>query len=688
MRLLLAFLALSFFQFCVSSAETPPPGDVIQLEEVIVTATRLPQSIREVPASASLAGREEIERLPAASLPELIAALPGVQVLDHNGNGADPAVVVRGFYGAGENDYVLVLKDGVPLNRAGDSRVDWNALPLEEIESLELVRGPASVLYGDNALGATLQLRTGDVDHEGLAGSGFLRAGSHEALESGLRLAHRVRNTARRMYYNDRSSRGFREHGAFAHRSLGFELEQRPEGGGLLNVGFAWSGGKQDLPGPLPASAMDANRRAVQGIHSGDVRDEDSGRFDLRLDARPLPGGGLLALTGSVSVRSIRETSTLLLDHGVPPEGYVDRQRQTAGERGLRASCELRMPTVLEGLPGVLLLGYELGAVTHRSRWRNLLVPALLDSDERNGRLAQAGILHLRLEPLPVLKLYLGSRYDFVQDTQVRHTRFSPRLGASLDLRELGLRGDFLRGSLWLNASQAFKLPTLEQLYDNRDLLTEFGIVRFSNERLRPQSGRNLEAGMHLGAGADLALDASVYRMEMEDEIDFDLQQYRYRNINRSIHEGVDLEATLRLPAAHYLNLGAAVCRAVCDGGPDDGNRLERVPDRSLSLGGGGSLFGLSYHLQLNHTGEQFIDRGNTETIEAWQTLDLKLGYRAGRIELELSVYNLLDVEYSSSGYMALSQFIAMTDPGADPALRLEYPGSGRRVLAGLNFGI
>src|SRR5207248_926146 len=86
--------------------------------------------------------------------------VPGITVLQGDGIGLAPRLVVRGFYGGGETEYVTVLVDGVPLSQLATGQVNWDLIPLQAIESIEVVRGGASSLYGDAAVGGVVNLIT------------------------------------------------------------------------------------------------------------------------------------------------------------------------------------------------------------------------------------------------------------------------------------------------------------------------------------------------------------------------------------------------------------------------------------------------------------------------------------------------------------------------------------------------
>lgn len=119
-------------------------------EDTVSTPSRRPHPLDQSPAPVSVIGAERIRRSGALTIPEALALLPGVDIIRQSEMNAQ--VSVRGFNGYTSNK-VLVMLDSRPVFNLADASVDWNLIPvsLDDIERIELVRGPGSVLYGENA---------------------------------------------------------------------------------------------------------------------------------------------------------------------------------------------------------------------------------------------------------------------------------------------------------------------------------------------------------------------------------------------------------------------------------------------------------------------------------------------------------------------------------------------------------
>jgi vitamin B12 transporter len=121
---------------------------------VVVTAARVPTRIDAALADVTLIGREEIEAAGPSTLAELLARQPGVQVATRGGGAA-------GVYLRGNADtHTVVLIDGQRIGSATTGSFDFSMLPLAAIDRIEILRGPASALYGADAIGGVVQIFT------------------------------------------------------------------------------------------------------------------------------------------------------------------------------------------------------------------------------------------------------------------------------------------------------------------------------------------------------------------------------------------------------------------------------------------------------------------------------------------------------------------------------------------------
>lgn len=135
---------------------TASAQDATELDEVLVTATRTEIAVRDSLAPAQVIGREEIERSQSASLQDLLRGRAGINLTNAGGLGKQSSLFLRGTNSA----HTLVLVDGIRINSADLGLAMIQDMPLEQIERIEIVRGPQSSLYGADAIGGVIQIFT------------------------------------------------------------------------------------------------------------------------------------------------------------------------------------------------------------------------------------------------------------------------------------------------------------------------------------------------------------------------------------------------------------------------------------------------------------------------------------------------------------------------------------------------
>lgn len=162
----------------------PAQADDAQLGHVVVTATRQPISADEALASVDVIERDEIARAGHSGLLGLLASRPGVQMARNGGPGSSGSVFIRGA----NSGHTLLLVDGVRIGSATSGSPVLETIPLEIIERIEILRGPASALYGADALGGVIQVFTRK-GREGFQPSARVGVGSDGAREASATLA-------------------------------------------------------------------------------------------------------------------------------------------------------------------------------------------------------------------------------------------------------------------------------------------------------------------------------------------------------------------------------------------------------------------------------------------------------------------------------------------------------------------
>ncbi|MGZ5050350.1 MAG: TonB-dependent receptor domain-containing protein [Methylobacter sp.] len=129
---------------------------VQDLPEMVVTATRTETDKNQLAAAATVYTRKDIERLQAKTLPELLRGSAGIDIVESGGYGKDTNIYMRGT----NSDHVLVLIDGIKVGSVTAGTTPFQFIPLDQVERVEIIRGPQSSLYGSEAIGGVIQIFT------------------------------------------------------------------------------------------------------------------------------------------------------------------------------------------------------------------------------------------------------------------------------------------------------------------------------------------------------------------------------------------------------------------------------------------------------------------------------------------------------------------------------------------------
>lgn len=128
------------------------------IDEVVVTGTRNERLLKEVPARIDIVTPKLIKQAPAQSIDDVLSMFSGVNTTRSGGMGTmHTNVSIRGLAGD-EQGRTLVLYDGVPINSSDGGSVNWNSIHIDNVERIEIFKGPGSSLYGNNAMGGVINI--------------------------------------------------------------------------------------------------------------------------------------------------------------------------------------------------------------------------------------------------------------------------------------------------------------------------------------------------------------------------------------------------------------------------------------------------------------------------------------------------------------------------------------------------
>ena len=146
-----------FFSFSKAYSQDQETHTV---DEIVITATLQETKQENVPQPVTIITREEVAKSPAYNVGELLDFVPGVRIISAGTVGVPHGVSIRSLNGGPASNKSLVLLDGRPMNDAWAGGINFNAIPFEIIDRIEVVRGPGSALYGSQATAGVINVLT------------------------------------------------------------------------------------------------------------------------------------------------------------------------------------------------------------------------------------------------------------------------------------------------------------------------------------------------------------------------------------------------------------------------------------------------------------------------------------------------------------------------------------------------
>ena len=633
-----------------------------ELDPIEVTATRSLLAESDVAAAVSVIGADDVGRgRPLVSLAELLDQVPGLFVQNAGNFAQDLRLSLRGFGARSSFGVrgVAVIVDGIPQTLPdGQSQLD--AIDPADVETIEVLRGPSSALYG-NAAGGVIRITTRAPGTASAARFDQV-VGRYGLIDSRASLAGGSEQLGLRLSAGRFDSDGFREHASVRQYRAGMQLRWQPDPDTRLtaSAGYFDAPEEQD-PGGISAETAAENPRAAReanvAFDAGETLEQ--WRFGAGLTHRfGANRHQQLRLTGFAFLRDF--ANRLPFESG----GQVAFDRTFTG---LDGQYELDAP--LAGLEQRLTLGVDLRRQDDdRERFDNLQGvrgPRVLDQRERVDSLGV--YLQQRLRLGEDWTLRTGVRFDEVQlDVDDRFVDNGDQSGQRTWREWSPGIGVIWRAveslSVYANLGSAFQTPTTTELANPADPGSGGGF----NPALAPETARSLEVGLRGEIGGRLRYEAALYRARIDDAIvSFEVPEFSgsgrdfFRNAGRATRAGIEVTASARLGEnwrlrAGYTGTRFEFDRFVTPSGDFSGNRIPGVPRHrgyaSLDWDGDAGWYAGG---DLRAASSVPANNANTAASTDYATFDLHVGRRlslsAVDLELSLGLSNALDERYTDN---------------------------------------
>ncbi len=610
---------------------------------VVVMATRFPEKRLEHPIGVTLITQEQIAGSTAATLPDLLSRYAGINVRNNTGS-PDVAVDMRGFGVSGDQN-TLVLLDGQRLNDIELTTVRWSAIPLEAIERIEIQRGGGAVLYGGGASGGTINIIT----RSPIAGvrSAVVGAshGSYNANDLRARVNLAGTDTGFSLNASQYNSDNYRVNNPLQQGNVLGDLRWTGIRGGLV-FKFGLDNQNLRLPGARTAAQLETDPRGTATPGDYSARDGRqamlSGRYEF--DAAELA----LDL-------AYRDTRRIGFFDDYSGFGFSTFTDTTA--RVWALTPRLKLPHRLFERDNTLIVGMDADiwdySALRAARFDQLGAPQVNLAATQKDR-AYYAQNHTAITA--ATKLTLGVRLQHAEISA--SDRVNPASYANTSQTrsprawEVALRHNFTPAlALYGKLGASFRVATVDEIYN------QFGGPVFDSilTPLEPQTSRDHEIGLeHRFVRGRMR--ASLYRMELRNEIHFNALTFSNMNLPPTRREGAELEGSWSFGGGFdlfgsYTHARAVFREGVFAGVDVSGNTVPLVPRNSVKLGLNWRLADkTSLGGALGYVGKQYFDNDQANTypgqMASFVTADAKLSRIAGPWTFTLAGNNLTDKKY------------------------------------------
>jgi len=606
-----------------------------QFDAVIVTATRFSEVDTSVAVNTSVITRLDIRNTPAQNLPDVLSTRAGIDVHQIGGAmGRDATVDMRGF-GSTATSNTLVLVDGLRVNPVDMGSIIWSAIPLENVERIEIIRGSGTILYGDGATGGVINIITSKSERP-VAGVTAMM-GSYSYKGADVQLANGNDKAYYNIFVNYASSNGYRHNSQQDQHTVsgrvGLLLDR-----GELSADFASYKESTGQPGAIFSAAYRDDPRSTRTPLNKESRDGYRLRpgISYRLNDR-------LTLEGE-----------LALDHQQLDSKYISI-----------ASASDRIRDTSSFTPR-LRWGHDLGSLTSETVFGFDYYDGKVTSSNtgfaNQGASQESSAFYFQniTKFTQHLSLTIGGRTQRMKQSAHQDAYvpwFSPAMEGAVarttNAYDLGLAYATDGWRVYGKTGTTFRFANVDELFGFDPILF---VPVFAGD-IRPQHGRINEIGGNMAVGM-ANLRASIYQLELTDEIGYDDALGANTNLLPTSRQGAELEAELKVAENLRVRLSYAYTDARFRAGAYSGNAVPLVPrdQASAQLTWNTSSSG-SYSAMLRHVGERRYGSDFTNSqgmLSGYTTLDVQAVWTLRPWKVTAKLLNALDRKYSAlAGYSA-----------------------------------
>ncbi len=570
----------------------------VESEPVVVTATRTAQTIDDTLAPVSVFTRDDIERLQPQSIQDLLKGSPGLSISNNGGLGKVTSFFLRGT----ESDHILVLIDGIRVGSATLGTTMFQHIPIEQIERIEIVRGPHSSLYGSDAIGGVIQIftRKGKGNRKLTPSISFM-AGSYNTKQ----LTADISGGTDKVWFN---------------ASLGI----------LDSDGFNACNGE-----PATAGCF-----TTEPDKDGYERTSASARAGFKLNDKM-----------NLDFNWLRSENETMFDGGFQNES--ESYQEVLGAK-LDMNLTAKWQAILSvGRSTDDIDSYLNGVFSSNFHTDRDSLSFQNDITLADNKLLTVGIDYLddKIESTTSYPVTSRDNVGVFAQYLAQYGVHSFQLSIRNDDNERS--GNHTTGSInWgheignglkVRASYgtAFKAPTFNELY----------FPFFGSANAQPEKSKSLEIGI-TSQQQKSSWAINVFNTKVDDLLAYDSSISAVANIQKTELTGIEAEAATRIAGWSLTGNLTLLDPVNKSAGSNNGNVLPRRAEQSLRIDMDKKFGKYSLGASLNGESHRYDDLANTRRLGSYATIDLRASYKLAKAWLlQGRIENLFDKDYELASY-------------------------------------
>jgi len=653
-----------FFSVVVFSPANASQKDadnaLVTMGEIVVTATRDAQEIRKTPSSVSVITEEEINDSGATTLVEVLDRIESIAFRTYSGNSSQSQIDMRGFGGDNPFGKTLILLDGRRLNRTDMASINWLQMPVNGVEKIEIVRGPGSVLYGDAAVGGVINIITKKGKGKPTVNLSAI-GGSYGLHDERIGVSGATGKWTYALTGENNFSSGYRDRSKYSARGGGLDVGYFA--GNILNMSLGVSFNRVDyqMPGALTKAQMVQDRRQYQPampdyyMNANDDNDGSDKYTNIKFDVKSFWGAW-----GRTEVNFLYGKKDLQMN--MPSwfsYNYSDTDAETFG---------MTPRYILEKN----IFGFHNKVIMGLDYYHEPYAKDIFSNRRRTDRLSTADFTRDALgyyirDEFSVLKnliLSAGYRFDRVS-VEGSNEDFSTPSNNFTNQKNIYKAEAYEAGLTWLWGDQSkifAKYATVYRIPFLDEVASFSGFGGNFLKSLEKEKGKSMEMGAEYYLLNNLKLGVALFRLDMEDEIEYVYDPETFtgenRNTGKTRHDGVEASFAYLLQKYFRIFGNYTYHKATFEKGLYNKKEMPMVPRHAANVGLEIYLPGhVTLRTEVQHVGKAYLsgDSDNsTEKLEDRTLLNIVLQYKpvwdTMKLTAFLGVDNVADVKYSSFG--------------------------------------